>query len=108
VQLDLAAAIDKVEKSSLAGATARGDASGDAVAILGLLANLQVLVGSAHFSDRLDIREGVRCDLGPVRTQALRLCTALGDQLGQTVRRVLLGDMPRVRARSIAFLGIYT
>src|SRR6202021_1630613 len=73
VQLDLAAAIDEIEKSGLASAAARRDAPGDAVTILGLLAYLQVLIGSAHFGDRLDIREGVRGNLSAVRTQGLRL-----------------------------------
>ncbi len=54
VQLDLAAAVDQVEERGLAGAAAGGDAPGDAMGVLGLLADLQVLVGGAHVSDRLD------------------------------------------------------
>ena len=83
VQLDLAGAIDEVEERGLAGAAARGDASRDAVALVGFLAGLQVLVGGQDRVDRLDARERVRERARVGFAHALGLRAALGDQLAR-------------------------
>src|SRR6202035_2794540 len=54
VQLNLAAAVDEVQEGGLAGAAARGDATGHSVGVVGLLSHLQVLVCDAYAGDRLD------------------------------------------------------
>jgi len=52
VELDLAGAVDEVEKRHLAGLAAGGDAPGDAVGVLGLLAGGEVRVGDEDAVDR--------------------------------------------------------
>ena len=69
VQLDLAGAVDEVEERGLARTAPRGDAPGDAMVLLGLLAGLQMLVGVEDRRDRLDVRERVG-ERAPGRTRA--------------------------------------
>ncbi len=96
VQLDLAGAVDEVEERRLAGAAARGEPPGDAVALVGLLAGRQVLVGGAgrpRSARRRRTRSGNALGLG--LAQPLRLRPPLGDQLGQAVPGCRPGRSPR-------------
>ncbi len=90
VQLDLAGAVDEVEERGLAGASAGGEATGDTMAVVGLLAHLQVLVGGANVRYRLDVGVGVGRYVRARLAQPLRLGAPLGDQRGQAVGCVLL------------------
>ncbi len=91
VELDLAAAVNEVEEARPAAPADRQDASGHAVAVVGLLAGLQVLVVRQHPLDRLDVRELVGEGLGVGLPQPLTLGAALLDQLLQAVTSRLAG-----------------
>ena len=64
---------------------ARPMALSDAVALVGFLAHLQVLIGTEHRCDRLDARERVGEGARVSLAQPLALRAALGDQLGEAV-----------------------
>ncbi len=91
VQLDLAAAVDKVEEGCLARAAPSRDSSGDTMALIRFRAGLQVLVGRRDRRDRLNARERVRECARIGRAQPLALGAALGDQLRQAVFGGLAG-----------------
>ncbi len=96
MQLDLAAAVDEIQKRRAALATAAGEAAGDAVQVVGFLADGEVLVGGAHVGDRLDAGVGVgEIVLVGGLVQAPRLGAPLGDQLLQTVPGCGLGRRRR-------------
>ncbi len=87
VELNPARAIDEVDEGGLAVAPAGGDPSGDPVALLGLVAGLEALVGSANAADLDPIFELVREGLDSGIAEPVELLAALGEQ----VRRRGLG-----------------
>ena len=91
VELDLAGAVHEVQEARPAAPPDRQDAPGHAVAVVGLLAGLQVLVVRQHPLDRLDVGELVGEGLGVGLAQPLPLGAALLDQLLQAVTSRLAG-----------------
>src|SRR3954451_22416265 len=81
VQLEPARAVDEVEERGLALPAARGEAAGDAHAIVGLLPRREVLVRRLDVGDGADAREGVRERVDALLAQRLELAPPDGEQL---------------------------
>jgi hypothetical protein len=90
VQLDLVAAVADVEEAGLAVAAAGDDATGDAVAGVGLHPGCQALVGGAHLGDVLAAGELVRKRLDPRLADPLQLLAAILEDLGEVLLLLLL------------------
>ena len=96
--LDLAGAVPEVEEGGLAVPALSEQATGDPVAIAGLLARLDALV---RFPDRRDlraVRESVGERLDARLAQALELRPPVGEQVGLIAR-------PARRSRRGAYRG---
>ena len=78
LELDAPGAVDEVEEGHLALTAASGQATGDAVALGGLLAGRQPRVGGPHRGDRLDSVELVRERVDARGAQRLELAAAGG------------------------------
>jgi len=81
LELEPARAVDEVEKRHPALPAARGQATGDAVADIGLLAVGEICVGSEEFGDRLDASERVREGIDSVGAQTVELRAPDGQQV---------------------------
>ena len=77
VHLELAAAIGDVEEGGAAVAATPGQAAGDAVGLIRLLARLEVAVRGVDVFDRHDAVELVRIRVDPLLAQALELRPAV-------------------------------
>ena len=81
-QLDAARAVDEVGEDRLALPALGGEAAGDAHALVGLAAGLEVVVALARLRDRDDARELVRERVDAGGAQLLELAPPGGEDLG--------------------------
>ena len=83
VQLDLAAAVAKVEEAGLAVAAAADDPAGDAVPGVGLDPRRQALVRGAHLGDVLAFAEPVRERVDAALADPLQLLAPVPEDVGE-------------------------
>ena len=102
LQLDAAGAVDQVEQGHLALPPARGQAAGDAVGGVGLLARLQALVGKQDGRDRLDALVDVRERLDALRAQTLELLAPRGEEVVHRQHAAGILPAPLMRGASSA------